>query len=144
MPVNTITGRAPGELILREVNIRRNLIEYGFLVNVLKRHIAFETSGEDLELFQSEGTEDLPDLFLVIAAINEQTLRITLLRCQARIPRQNDAIFGTGYMNDLFVFILIRIRNVEAQHSKPPGELTHHHICNEPGFLHGIIQNYPR
>jgi hypothetical protein len=34
----------------------------------------------------------------------------------------------------------VRIRDVEAQYPKPPRELTHHHIGNKPGVLHGIIQ----
>ena len=140
MPVNTITGRAPGEMLLCKVNVRRNLFEYRFFVDFLKRDIAFETAGEYLEIFQTEGAEDLPDLFLVIAAFNEQTLRFMLLGGQTSVPRQNDTILGAGNANDLLVFICVRIRDVEAQYPKPPRELTHHHIGNKPGVLHGIIQ----
>src|SRR6516165_4498316 len=113
MPVNTITGRAPGEMLLCKVNVRRNLFEYRFFVDFLKRDIAFETAGEYLEVFQTEGAEDLPDLFLVIAAFNEQTLRIMLLGSQTSVPRQNDTILGAGNANDLLVFIFVRIRDVE-------------------------------
>ena len=123
-------------MLLSEVNVGRHLLEGVFLVDALERGITFQTSGENVEVFQTKGAQHLLDLLFVIAAFDEQASRIVLTFGQAGIPRQDDAILGPGNADDLIIFVLVRVRDVEAQHAQPPCELAHHHVGDEPDFVH--------
>src|SRR5207253_6447341 len=108
MPVNPATGKAPGEAVLRKIDVRGDLLEDGFFVDILERSVAFQASGKYVEIFQIECAKHLLDLRLVIAACNEQALRVMPARGQPRVPSQDDAVLGAGNPDDFIVFVFIR------------------------------------
>jgi hypothetical protein len=140
VPVDPITRGTPGEAFLCEIDVRWHELKRCFFVDILKGRVTFKTPGKQLEIFQPERLQHLVDLFLVMVALHKQAPGVTVSPDKAGVSRQNDATLGGGNPENLIVFEGVRVRNVEAQHSKPACELSYHYVGNKPDFVHGIIR----
>jgi len=130
-PIDAIARRARGEAFLCQIDERRNPLEYLFLVDVPKRRIAFDTSGERVELCQAEYFEHLPHLLRVVVARDQYASRMHAAGREPSIAGENHTIFRVRDADHLIVIVFVGVGGIESQNAKPSGELAEHDIRDE-------------
>ena len=107
VPIDAIAGWTHRKAFLSEINVRRDLFENGFFVDIPQRRVAFEATRENIEVFEIESDEDLTNLFFVGPTLNEETFGGTAARGKSRIPSQDDPEFGFRNSDDFGVLVIV-------------------------------------
>lgn len=141
MPVHPLAVSTAGKTLLRQINIRGHFRKNAFLIYILEGCVALETTGEDVEILQAKGSEDLAYLLFIVIARDQKAARAGRKVGEAGVPCEDHPSFLAGDPQDFAVFELVGIKDVKAQNPQPAGEFTHHDVRNKP---HSACYNFRR
>src|SRR5262249_15225205 len=74
-PIDAAARRAHREPIVSEIDKRSDFFEHRFLVDAVKRRVAFQATRKHVELFELKSAKHLPDLLLIVHAFDQERPR---------------------------------------------------------------------